>query len=140
MIKIGKEYIWQMSHRLPYHDAGCENIHGHSYKLFVELWGELNERGMLMDFYDMNKIVEPFVMGKLDHGFICSNDDKKMIAFLQENNFKHYVFNKFTTCENMCQMFIDEFKPKFAEFSNIKKMAVKVYETADAYAYLESEI
>lgn len=140
MITLGKEFIWQMAHRLPYHQGGCQNIHGHSYKLILTLKGKVNDNGMLIDFYDIADIVEPFIMGKLDHAFVCNSDDSTMIDFLNKNKMKYFVFDKYTTCENLCSLFIDEFRKKFANFNNLTALGVRVYETADAYAELEIEL
>ncbi|MDC1067860.1 6-carboxytetrahydropterin synthase [Candidatus Kapabacteria bacterium] len=140
MVKLGKEFIWQMAHRLPYHDAGCQNIHGHSYKMILTLEGELNDKGMLLDFYDIATIVEPFLMGKLDHAMVCNSSDKKMIDFLKENGMKYFVFDEYTTCENLCGLFMRELKPKFAEHKNIKVIGIRIFETADAYAEVVESI
>lgn len=140
MVKLGKEFIWQMAHRLPYHDAGCENIHGHSYKMILNLEGEVNEKGMLIDFYDIAKIVDPFLMGKLDHAMVCNSSDTKMINFLKENGMKHFIFDDYTTCENLCSFFMKELKPRFAEHKNLKRIGIRIYETADAYAEIEQDI
>lgn len=133
MTTISKEFNWEMSHRLTFHDGACKNIHGHSYKMQIILKGELDKQGMIIDFYDLAKIVDPLIE-KLDHAFLCNNEDQKMIDFLKENNFKYYVMDDFTTCENMCSLFISEFEPLFKKFNNIKELGVRVYETLDAYA------
>ena len=133
MTTISKEFNWEMSHRLTFHDGACKNIHGHSYKMHVVLKGELDSQGMIIDFYDLAKIVDP-LLEKLDHAFLCNKEDMKMIDFLKENNFKYFVMNEFTTCENMCDMFLKEFEPQFREFNNIKEIGIRVYETVDAYA------
>jgi 6-pyruvoyltetrahydropterin/6-carboxytetrahydropterin synthase len=65
-MKIAKEFKWEMGHRLPEHFDKCKNIHGHSYKMIVELEGEILESGMVMDYYDLKKIINPIVE-KLDH-------------------------------------------------------------------------
>jgi len=56
-MRIAKEFVWEMSHRLPYHEGNCKNIHGHSYKMELSLEGEPNENGMLIDFYHIERIV-----------------------------------------------------------------------------------
>ena len=61
MMKIAKEFHWEMGHRLPEHFGLCKNIHGHSYKMIVEFEGELDEQGMVIDFYDVEKIIAPII-------------------------------------------------------------------------------
>lgn len=129
-----------MSHRLTFHKGLCKNIHGHSYKLRIYLTGELDENGMIIDFYDLQKIVDPFLMGVLDHAFLCSKDDTEVIEFLQKNEWRHYIMDKTTTCENMCSLFIDKFKPDFERIPNLHAFKIRVYETEDAFAELDCKI
>lgn len=131
--KIAKEFKWEMSHRLPYHEGPCKNIHGHSYKMVIFLEGEPNHEGMVIDFYDIETAMRP-LLNKLDHAFLCSNDDDKMISFLEENQYKYVVMPYYTTAENMVTFFMDEVIAYFKKFDNIETMGIRVYETEDAYA------
>ena len=56
MIRITKEFKFEMAHALHGYDGLCKNIHGHSYRMIVEFEGELDEQGMVIDFYDVEKI------------------------------------------------------------------------------------
>ncbi len=136
-MRIAKEFVWEMSHRHPYHEGNCKNIHGHSYKMELSLEGEPNENGMLIDFYHIERIVRP-VIEKLDHSFIVDRQDKVMLDFLASNNFRHFVIDNFTTCENISKFFSEHFQQEFRKFPNIKKLGIKVYETVDAYAEIET--
>ncbi|MGA1250362.1 MAG: 6-pyruvoyl trahydropterin synthase family protein, partial [Candidatus Kapaibacteriota bacterium] len=50
--RIAKEFHWEMGHRLPFHDGGCQNIHGHSYTMRVEVIGEIDPAtGMVIDYF-----------------------------------------------------------------------------------------
>jgi 6-pyruvoyltetrahydropterin/6-carboxytetrahydropterin synthase len=131
--KIAKEFKWEMSHRLPFHSGPCRNLHGHSYKLIIELEGEPDEFSMVLDYYEIDKIVQP-LLKRLDHAFICDKDDKLMIDFLGKNNFKFLVMPYFTTSENLVTYFIDEIQEKFKTFKNIYSLTIRVFETIDAYA------
>lgn len=131
--RIAKEFKWEMSHRLPFHDGLCKNLHGHSYKMVVILEGEPNASGMIMDFYDIETAVRP-LLDKLDHAFLCSEGDKKLIGFLKEYGFKYATMPNYTTAEYMAQHFIGEIKGSFAKHDNIEMLAIRIYETIDAYA------
>lgn len=133
MIKLGKEYLWEMSHRLPFHKGLCSNIHGHSYKMRVELAGEMDENGMLIDFYDIDKVVRP-VIEAYDHSMMIDWRDEKMIEFARENGFRHNVVEFNSTSENMAINFAKIFAREFSKHKNIKELTVRVYETSDAFA------
>jgi 6-pyruvoyltetrahydropterin/6-carboxytetrahydropterin synthase len=135
-MKIAKEFRWEMGHRLPEHFGKCKNIHGHSYKMIVELSGEVNAEGMVLDFYDLKKIVNPIVE-KLDHSFLVYSGDEKIIAFLEKMDSKKVVVGFQSTVENITRYFLGEIsKNKFP--SNISSLKVKVFETENVYA--EEEI
>lgn len=130
---IAKDFHWEMSHRLPYHLGGCKNIHGHSYKMRLELSGYVNDNGMLIDFYDINDIVMPF-LDKLDHSFLCDSTDELMINFLKDNEFKHYIIPKFSTVEHITEYVANYLAEGFRRLGNIQNIKVRIWETEDAYA------
>lgn len=133
LTKIAKDFIWEMSHRLTFHNGPCKNIHGHSYKLRVEIEGDLDGNSMLLDYYDLEQIVRPLI-NQLDHAFLCDKNDDIMLPFLKQHGFKHFTIDAYTTAENMVTFFIDEFTPKFKQYDNINSLMVQVYETFDVYA------
>jgi 6-pyruvoyltetrahydropterin/6-carboxytetrahydropterin synthase len=131
-MKIAKEFRWEMGHRLPEHFGKCKNIHGHSYRMIVELEGDVKDSGMLMDYYDLKKIVEPIVE-KLDHSFMVYKDDKEIISFLEKMKSKMIVVNFQSTVENICSYILNEIK-KISFPQNVKRISVRIYEIADGYA------
>jgi len=131
-MKIAKEFRWEMGHRLPEHFGKCKNIHGHSYKMIVGLEGEVDDSGMVMDYYDLKKIVEPIVE-KLDHAFMVYKGDKEIISFLEKMKSKMVVVELQSTIENICKYFLDEIK-KISFPKNVKRVSVRIYETTGDYA------
>jgi 6-pyruvoyltetrahydropterin/6-carboxytetrahydropterin synthase len=131
-MKIAKEFRWEMGHRLPEHFGKCKNIHGHSYRMIVELEGEVDKSGMVMDYYDIKKIVDP-VVEKLDHAFMVYKEDKEIISFLEKMKSKIVVVGFQSTVENISQYFLNEIK-KTNFPQNVKKISVRIYETLDDYA------
>ncbi len=135
-MKIAKEFKWEMGHRLPFHDGKCVNLHGHSYKLLVEFSGSVDSNGMVLDYYDVKKIVAPIVED-LDHSFIVNKSDTELINLLDKMNSKKIVIPYESTAENICGYFLDKIKNSELP-SNINRIMVKVYETETTYA--EDEI
>lgn len=136
MIKLGKDYVWEMSHRLPFHNGLCSNIHGHSYKMRVELVGELDANGMLIDFYDIDKIVLPIIK-EFDHSIVINSSDTKVIDFMKDNNFRHKIIDFTSTSEHLAIHFADLFKAHLTNYPNIHILRVRIYETFDAFAEYE---
>lgn len=137
--KVSKEFHWEMAHRLPFHEGLCKNIHGHSYKLLISLYGELDENGMLVDFYDIDKVMKPIVTD-FDHAFVAGENDTKVIAFLKEMDFKHLVVPYTTTSENLIRYIADRAVPLFREFVAVKAISIRLYETIDAYAEIQIDL
>ena len=131
-MKIAKEFRWEMGHRLPEHFGLCKNIHGHSYKMIVEFEGELDKNQMVIDYYDVEKIINP-VIEKLDHAFMVNIEDKIVIEFLEKMNSKKVVVGFNSTAENICNYLLSEIK-KTKLPSNILSVKVRVYETQFDYA------
>ncbi len=140
-MKISKEYRWEMGHRLPDHDGLCRNIHGHSYRMIVELDGEVASNGMIIDFYDLGKIVKP-VIEKLDHCFLVHKDDEKVLIFLRENGMKYEVTDYFATVENIalniCKILAEGIKAR--KFNNVKSVSVKIFETPNSSAEVKIDL
>jgi len=134
-MKISKQYRWEMGHRLPFHKGLCKNIHGHSYTMFVEITGRLDKNGMIIDFFDLNKIVKP-IIEKYDHAFLCWNGDKKVLNFLTKNKMKKVVVDYHSTVENICSDFLDKLTNKLLDTKNHKfeELTVKIYESPNSYA------
>jgi 6-pyruvoyltetrahydropterin/6-carboxytetrahydropterin synthase len=131
-MKIAKEFRWEMGHRLPEHFGSCKNIHGHSYKMIVEFEGDLDKNQMVIDYYDVEKILNP-VIEELDHSFMVNINDKIVIEFLEKMNSKKVVVGFNSTAENICNYLLSEIK-KCSLPSNISSVKVRVYETQFDYA------
>ncbi|GAB5464697.1 MAG: 6-carboxytetrahydropterin synthase QueD [Candidatus Kapaibacteriales bacterium] len=138
-IRLGKDFHWEMSHRLPFHNGGCQNVHGHSYKMRVDIIGHTDTNGMVLDFYEIERIVRPY-LDQMDHAFTVDQKDKVIIDFLDQHGFKKYVVSENTTAENLAVYFLKEFSPLFAEFENISGLSVRVYETTDAFAEVSADL
>ncbi len=131
-MKIAKEFRWEMGHRLPEHFGLCKNIHGHSYKMIVEFDGELNKDQMVIDYYDVEKIINP-IINQLDHAFMVNTNDKIVLDFLEKMNSKKVVVDFDATAENICKFLLSEISKSILP-ENINSVKVRVYETQFDYA------
>ena len=62
-MKIGKTFTFNAAHRLPEHEQ-CKNLHGHTYKLEVEIEGETDNTGMIIDFLKFKDFVDRLIINK----------------------------------------------------------------------------
>ncbi|MBI1932241.1 MAG: 6-carboxytetrahydropterin synthase [Ignavibacteriales bacterium] len=135
-MKIAKEFRWEMGHRLQCHKGKCHNLHGHSYKLIVEFSGEINNEGMVLDYFDVKDIVGPLVE-ELDHTIIISDQDSELIDAIQKLKSAHVIVNFESTAENLCKYFLKKISEKKLA-DNVTIIKVRVCETENTYA--EDEI
>jgi 6-pyruvoyltetrahydropterin/6-carboxytetrahydropterin synthase len=131
-MKIAKEFTWEMGHRLPFHKGKCKNLHGHSYKCMIELTGNPDSNGMVMDYYDLKKIIEP-ILDELDHAFMVYCNDKELISLLNQIDSKRVIVDFETTAENICFYLLEKIKSSTLP-KNILSVKVRVLETENSYA------
>jgi 6-pyruvoyltetrahydropterin/6-carboxytetrahydropterin synthase len=139
LTKVSKEFKWEMSHRLPFHKGPCKNIHGHTYKLRIDLDGYPDENGMLVDFYDMELIMRP-IIDSFDHCFLCDKDDTLMLDFLTANCFKTLVLPYTSTSENIAKYIAEKAMPEFKKIKSLTKIYIRLFETEDVFAEINEEI
>lgn len=79
VIRITKEFTFEMAHALLGYDGSCRFIHGHSYGLIVTVKGRpINEQdnpklGMVMDFGDLKRVVKENVVDIFDHALVLNS-------------------------------------------------------------------
>jgi 6-pyruvoyltetrahydropterin/6-carboxytetrahydropterin synthase len=72
---LTKSIEFPMGHRLQRHGGLCRHVHGHNYKVEVEVQADsLDEQGMVIDFHDLRIAMEA-VFKKYDHAFVIEEDD-----------------------------------------------------------------
>lgn len=88
-MKIWKDFSFEAAHWLPNVPKGhkCGRLHGHSYKVRVEIEGEPDESGMVLDFAEVKRAWK-HLDDTLDHR--CLND---ILPNPTSENLSEWVFN-----------------------------------------------
>ncbi len=131
-MKVAKEYKWEMGHRLQNHEGKCKNLHGHSYKAIFDFDGDVNENGMVIDYYEIDKIVNP-IIGELDHSFLCQRSDTELSDLLSKLNSKIVFIDCPSTAENISMYLCDRVANSNLP-QNVNIITVRVFETIDSFA------
>ena len=73
--KIGRRYELIAGHWLPYvaDDHKCKRKHGHNYVIEIALEGEVRKDGFILDFYDLDNVVNP-LLAQLDHTMLNEHE------------------------------------------------------------------
>lgn len=64
---VTREFTFDAAHHLDNYHGKCERMHGHTYRLQVTVKGEIQNNGMVVDFVLLKKVVNRYVISKLDH-------------------------------------------------------------------------
>lgn len=66
--KVTRRYSFEAGHFLPKvpKEHKCHRFHGHNYEFDVTITGPIDDIGFIMDFWDMDKIIDPLIE-KVDH-------------------------------------------------------------------------
>jgi 6-pyruvoyltetrahydropterin/6-carboxytetrahydropterin synthase len=139
IIRVTKEFSFEMAHALRNYDGPCRNVHGHSYRLFVTLTGiPVNEpgnpkNGMVLDFTDIREIVGKEIIEVFDHTVAISGDyEKDKLNALREMFENIMIVGYQPTCENLVADFAERIKKLLP--GSIRLFSLKLYETATSYA------
>lgn len=70
MFTIFKDYGFAAAHAIRGHQGGCQNLHGHNYRVRVHVAAEhLDGLGMVLDFADLKAVLAE-ILGPFDHRVI----------------------------------------------------------------------
>jgi 6-pyruvoyltetrahydropterin/6-carboxytetrahydropterin synthase len=135
-MKAAKWFKWEAAHRLPWHEGPCKHLHGHSYRMRVEVEGTPDERGMLIDFQHLKTIIGPLV-DAWDHSTLIGQDDRVLYDACQMIGSKHYVFPYDTTSENLCRYvgeFLQDQATDMLADLGVRSVTIRLQETETCYA------
>jgi 6-pyruvoyltetrahydropterin/6-carboxytetrahydropterin synthase len=139
VIRVTREFTFEMAHVLGNYDGPCRNVHGHSYRLFVTISGTpVNDssspkNGMVMDFTDLKNIILSNVISVFDHSVAVSKDfDRDKMEMLTKTFGNTAVVDYQPTCENLVIDFASRIKTHLP--AGISLHSLKLYETAKSYA------
>ena len=120
MFTVFKEYTFAAGHAIRGHTRGCQNLHGHNYRVRVHVAArELDALGMVIDFADLKAIADD-VLGRFDHKVINE------IPPFDERN---------TTAELLAQYAYEEMSRRLPPGRTVRR--VEVWETETSCAIYE---
>jgi 6-pyruvoyltetrahydropterin/6-carboxytetrahydropterin synthase len=139
---VSKTITFDMAHRLMNHNGLCKNIHGHTYKLQVDVTGKIDLNGMVIDFGDLKKIIS-HVVGYFDHSICLNEKDKEMIDFVTEQEYKIVTVPFETTAENLSLYFKEHILAILEDtpyHKTITGLQVFLWETPMSFAKTDNSI
>jgi 6-pyruvoyltetrahydropterin/6-carboxytetrahydropterin synthase len=139
VIRVTREFSFEMAHALKNYDGPCRNVHGHSYRLFVTLTGtpvtedENPKNGMIIDFTELKDIVLKKIIDLFDHSVVVSNDYGHEKMEMMKKTFGNTVIVDYQpTCENLVADFAERLKNQMPK--GVKVHSLRLFETAKSCA------
>lgn len=129
MFRVTKEIHFCYGHRLLDYKGKCMHPHGHNARAEIELSAEeLDGRGMVMDFGDINSVVKTWIDRELDHKMILCRKDP-LIRALAELGEPFYAIEENPTAENIARLIYE-----YAASQGFPVTAVRLWETPTSFA------
>lgn len=134
MYIVKTEDSFDSAHFLARYNGKCRNIHGHRWRVVIEIAGENLDDGMVVDFIDIKAALKALT-DNLDHSLVMEKDTLKPQTYecLVDEGFRIMIMDFRPTAENFAKYFFDEIKNKGF---NIR--AAEVYETPNNCARYEA--
>lgn len=121
---IFKDFELSAAHAIRGHTRGCQNLHGHNYRVRVHVSArELDALGMVIDFADLKAVVAE-VAGPFDHRVV-----NEVPPFDEVN----------TTAELLARHVYRETARRLAGDARVKVERVEVWETPSSCAIYEED-
>lgn len=121
----------------------CEYLHGHNYRVGVTVEGEEDERGLVVDFLELKRILEK-ICNAYDHHMLLPSQNQAIKVLSKGKSTRISVYGrKFefpsrdviwlpivnTTVEEFARVLADEIAKNLSAYPNVKKITVQVEES-----------
>ena len=140
LLRLTKQFSFEMAHALPAYEGKCHNIHGHSYRLFVTVEGIPLDRqgasteGMVMDFHALKEFVVEHIVEPFDHALVLPRSNGQSGFPIGDYATKLIWVNFQPTAENLLIHFSRLLEGKLPE--GVRLHSLKLYETETSCAEL----
>ena len=139
MYYLTEENSFDSAHFLAGYDGKCSNLHGHRWKIILEVQAEelkddIQHKGMYVDFGELKKDLRDLA-DSMDHALIIEKNSLKetTLEALKSENFRIIELDFRPTAENMAKYFYEKIKKL-----GYNMKAVTVYETpVNSATYME---
>ena len=129
IIRVTREFTFEMAHVLRNYDGPCRNVHGHSYRLFVTISGtpvsntDNPKNGMVIDFSELKNIVLGSIVNQFDHSVVVSADfDRDKMEMMTKTFGNTVVVSYQPTCENLVADFAERLRTRLPEGTTLHSL------------------
>jgi 6-pyruvoyltetrahydropterin/6-carboxytetrahydropterin synthase len=131
MLTVSKHCLFDAAHVLTNHAGQCKNLHGHTYRVIVEVAEGTDGHDMVIDFKDLKQVMREVILERFDHAFIfneASASECEIASVITKHGMKSVGLPFRSTAENLARHFFHGLAER------VKVVSVKVYETPESCA------
>ena len=127
--RVSREIDFCYGHRLLNYDGKCRYLHGHNGRAIITIESQsLDERGMVLDFSDIKRVVSAWIDDSLDHRMLLNKADPA-IPVLQQLNEPLFLMDENPTAENIAKLIFE-----FTASRGFPIVECQLWETPRCYA------
>ena len=129
MFRVTREIDFCYGHRLLNYDGKCKYLHGHNGTAVIALESEtLDERGMVLDFSDIKRVVSGWIDDNLDHRMLLHREDPA-VPVLRQMGEPLFLLDVNPTAENIARLIYE-----FTAAHGFPVAEVRLWETPHCFA------
>jgi 6-pyruvoyltetrahydropterin/6-carboxytetrahydropterin synthase len=129
VFRVTRQIDFCYGHRLLNYDGKCRFLHGHNGRAEIVIEAEsLDNRGMVLDFSDIKRVVSRWIDDTLDHRMLLHRDDPA-VAMLQDMGEPLFLMDANPTAENIVKLIYE-----FTANHGFPIVEARLWETPNCFA------
>jgi 6-pyruvoyltetrahydropterin/6-carboxytetrahydropterin synthase len=129
MFRVSREIDFCYGHRLLNYAGKCRHLHGHNGKAIITIeTSGLDDRGMVLDFAEIKRVVSEWIDEHLDHRMILHRDDPA-VPLLEGLGEPLVLLDVNPTAENIARLIAEH-----AASQGFPVVEVRLWETPHCFA------
>lgn len=129
MFRVTRQIDFCYGHRLLNYEGKCRYLHGHNGRAVIVIEADhLDQRGMVLDFSDIKRVVSGWIDETLDHRMILHRDDPA-VPMLRQLGEPMYLLDVNPTAENIARLIFD-----FTVSQGFPIVEARLWETPNCFA------
>ena len=129
MFRVTRQIDFCYGHRLLNYEGKCKYLHGHNGRAVIAIEAEsLDDRGMVMDFSDIKRVVSRWIDDELDHRMILCRRDPA-VPMLEKLGEPLFLIDDNPTAENIAKLIYE-----FAAAQGFPVVECNLWETPNCFA------
>jgi 6-pyruvoyltetrahydropterin/6-carboxytetrahydropterin synthase len=129
VFRVTRQIDFCYGHRLLNYEGKCKYLHGHNGRAVIALEAEkLDDRGMVLDFSDIKRVVSGWIDSTLDHRMLLHRDDPA-VPLLRQMGEPLFLLDVNPTAESIARLIYE-----YTANAGFPIIECRLWETPNCYA------